>query len=264
MIRVPLRNGNLQHFLCGRRAMELWAFVLDAAERHGLSDPDAARKWLESRPWGAANLRFDWWTAGARQKWGGNLFDLRNLACRLKGWKPRRRKGAKGPGASRGKKRPEDFVLEWQADNTLSEYLGMLRVAVPSAQGESLSAKTFRVGLVPTSAVGVERVKRVPQLPLPENFWLDDLDLFWQVVFYSLAYGEGGAFCAECGDPLPVTKKKGRPSRARLCAKCHYKGWRRRQSQESMRARWKEQKREAKRQEKEAEERLRRADHLPR
>jgi hypothetical protein len=203
--------------------MQRWEQLITADLRHDLADPGRAGEWLKSQEWwpkagGSEAL----WTAKAQALWAGNLRHLRVLAKRLKGVRTRKTPG--GPPAD------EDAAFSL-AIGVLSEHLGMLRAVLPHA------VKGARAVLAPTLSTG---------MPLPDPrayFALDDLRVYWQAVFTSLVVdGPDEPVCESCGAALGGKTPTGRARRRRHCDKCRWKEWRKRQSPEDMRKKWREDK----------------------
>jgi hypothetical protein len=68
-----------------------------------------------------------------------------------------------------------------------------------------------------------------------------NVNTIWQAAFLSFFFPSAIAperFCLECGESLPVTKKTGKPSRARLCRRCRFQKWKR-ENPEKVRENWK-------------------------
>jgi hypothetical protein len=215
--------------------MEFWAYVLGADQREDLASPEAGRAWLTRQRWYAPTTHGEWWTARAAEGWVGNVHTLRSLAKRLKGRRLRH----------------PSIATDLQADVRLHQAVSLFRVTIDRqpAGGPTLSRHNYR-GLVigPSVSTGFpadpERSnmggggRRAEPQPPPPQFWLDDCELFWQLVFHSLLTEGGPACCEACGEVLGDTTPTGRPLRRRHCARCRNKVWWAKQPQERKRAKW--------------------------
>jgi hypothetical protein len=211
-------------------AMKLWEYLLAANKKLDLSDPERARKWFCSQPWWGAPALGEGvgWTERAREKWPSNLKTLRSLARRLKGTR------SKQPFSAEDR----------QADRVLHDYLGMLRVCVNDKRPvltDPWTKKTFG-GLVVLPTWSDSRHPATHPFFTPILYLQDDLDFFWQCVFYSLVSDGGEVFCAGCGRPLGDKTPGGRPKKQQLCDRCRWRKWRVKQPLEKMRAKWREDK----------------------
>jgi hypothetical protein len=219
--------------------MELWQYLFEADQREDLAPPDAGAGWLAAQPWGWSADR-GWWTARAAQEWGKNVQALRSLASRLKG---------------RRLKRPAR-VAEPEADARLRRFVSLFRSAVNMAQPRgpkdlALSRRNFRgLGVFPSVSTGRpadpwrsnagQDGRRVETQPLVQMLWLDDLDLFWQVVFWSLLAEGGPVLCERCGEALGDTTPTGRRKKQRFCGRCRTRAWWAKLPQERKRAKWRD------------------------
>jgi hypothetical protein len=206
--------------------VQLWEYVLGEDQRNDLSDLDSAQDWIRAQPWGVF-WRPTWWTPRARENWGRNLLALRSLARRLKG-RRLRHPAPKG----------EDHDRE--ADAVAFGYLGLMHPSVhvkDESPGVLTASNFLGVRLSPTVVLDGRRTAFFED---PAHFWFNDFDFFWQVVFHSLLVGSGPATCQECGALLGDTTPKNRPKKQRLCDRCRWRRWRKKQPAEKMRARWRD------------------------
>jgi hypothetical protein len=199
--------------------MKRWEHLIAADRRLDLADPKRAEKWLTSQGWwpktpGSSEA---YWTPKAQARWGENLRQLRVLAKGLKG--ARTRKAVGGTPV-------EDAALFHLALGALQEQLGMLRVVVlPVGKG-------WAAAVAPTNSNG---------MPLPDPqpfFFLDDLRVYWQAVFYSLVDGSNDPVCAVCGVSVRGLTPTGRPKRRTHCEKCRWKESWKKKAPEAKRAKW--------------------------
>ena len=72
----------------------------------------------------------------------------------------------------------------------------------------------------------------------PEQYWRDDWNVFWQVVFHGLLVESGPALCEGCGALLGRKTRTGRDKKQRWCGKCRYRKWAVKQPKKKMRAKW--------------------------
>jgi hypothetical protein len=204
--------------------VKLWEYLVGADSKLDLSDAGRAKDWFYSQPWWGAPITLGLgWTTRAEQNWQKNLAALRSLARRLK-----KRRGYQAE--SQG----EDI----EADQVLFKYLDMLRVAVkPSATGEPLSRKSFRGwGVFPS--VANSPGQRATVAHNTSRYWQNDLDFFWQVVFFSLVDDDAPAFCELCGRHLGDKTKRGKPIKQKLCSSCRHREWKRKQPKKKLREKW--------------------------
>src|SRR5262249_38726709 len=69
-----------------------------------------------------------------------------------------------------------------------------------------------------------------------DYFW-DDFDVLWQILFRDLLMEGGAVVCEQCAAVLSKTKT-GRHTKQRRCDNCRWKNWRQKKSPEEMRAKW--------------------------
>jgi hypothetical protein len=71
--------------------------------------------------------------------------------------------------------------------------------------------------------------------------WIDDGEVFWQIVFYQVLTGFGPAVCRECGRLLGELTPQGRPKKkTKFCKRCIQRHWRNNQDPDDLRKRWKQ------------------------
>jgi hypothetical protein len=71
-------------------------------------------------------------------------------------------------------------------------------------------------------------------------FWMDDGDVFWQLVFYSLAGEDSPTYCEGCGRWIGDGRTPtGRVMKQRLCSSCRHRKWKSKQPKKSLREMWK-------------------------
>jgi hypothetical protein len=139
------------------------------------------------------------------------------------------------------------------ADQIALEYVQLMHACLVCTEGGVLSSKSFRgIQLLPTYALsqpmrldppGDHAIKRLAvnggvEHIQPFLLWLNDGELFWQLIFHSLLAGGGPAICQTCGAILGDTTPKGRKKKQAQCQRCRWRAWSARQSSEKKRARW--------------------------
>jgi hypothetical protein len=136
-------------------------------------------------------------------------------------------------------------------DAVLGYFVSMFRVGMEREQPKiketwkperkmaamELSAESFRgLTILPsTTSAGGERTA---ELPHPQMYWLNDCQFFWQCIFLSMLTGSGPAVCQGCGRMMGDKTAKGRPKKACWCNRCRQRNWRKKQSIEKMRRKW--------------------------
>ncbi len=100
---------------------------------------------------------------------------------------------------------------------------------------EAMTKATYRgLVLVPTT-------HGMPVGPLGPGQWFawcNDLECFWQYVFFSFVAEESPALCEKCGAFLGFRTPKGRPMKRRFCDRCRWSDWWANQKKERKRAKW--------------------------
>jgi hypothetical protein len=221
--------------------MRLHEYLLEEDARLDLSDPKVAADWMASRPWwqregarGEGKPYLMNTPAGAWVEFGRNVVYLRSLTLRLAERKPKR----PSPGGE---------AIHAQADAALEKFLGLMRLRVTFRQQKRkarprpyLDRGSFG-GVVVQPTQARRDGERVPVAWGADCF--HDLEVFWQCAFYSLAAETPLNVCSGCGRELDATTKGGRPARQQFCGGCSQRRWRRKQSPEAMREKWKRDKR---------------------
>jgi hypothetical protein len=215
--------------------MELWEHLLNDDQRCDLSQPRAAWDWLRSRPWGMTGDKLC-----VPSNWTRNLHALRSLARRVRAKRLRLRP-------------PEGMDHDLVADRIALEYVQLMHVCLVCAEGGVLSSQSFRgIQLLPTYALaqpmkldpsGHRLINRLAVQGGVEHvqsllLWLNDGELFWQLIFHSLLAGGGPAICQTCGAMLGDTTPTGRKKKQAQCQRCRWRAWSARQSPAKKRARW--------------------------
>jgi hypothetical protein len=214
--------------------MELWEYLLAADRRSDLSEPAAAWAWIQTQPWGSAT-EGGRWTDRAKAEWRPNLLALRGIARRLQRKRPRRL--------------TEDQVAALRDEDWVAyRYIRLMHPCALHPDGGSAvlfgdAYLGFR--LMPTRPVvgSAALMGRESLDGTPEEYWIDDWAVFWQVVFHSLLQDGGPAVCQTCGAFLGRQTKTGRHKKQRQCGKCRWRKWRAKQPKKKMREKWKQDKR---------------------
>jgi hypothetical protein len=221
---------NFMILVYGILAMELWRYLMEADRLTDLVEPGKAREWLRRQPWGpCAEL-----TTHGIGCWQEGIAVLRFLAERWYKRRPRR------PTA--------DFE---EADCVLERYISMMRGG-PGHGGpgvpwimEGWPDKPPGLRFFPTSFVpstrrrGRQVLWHAPDLyrnksSQQRDFWLDDGEVFWQIVFYQVLESVGPAVCRDCGRLLGELTPKGRSKKQSVCKTCKQRRWRAKQDPEEM------------------------------
>jgi hypothetical protein len=223
----------------GGAAMLLWKYVMRVDDEQGLADPDRGFEWFKSHRWvpervgpdGAVTKLLRKWDLVAREEWQQCVLVLRSLGQRLGGYRPKQ----PVPVA------PEELSV---ADRVFGAYLKKLRAVCkprPRKDGkrQPLGRKNFTgIHLCPTMApqMGDRGQREVIFNPI-DHF--DDMDVFWQSVFYSLVSDSIDPVCKSCGQRL-VPSKGGRLSRREKCPRCTNQSWYKKRPTNEKRKAWKE------------------------
>jgi hypothetical protein len=126
-------------------------------------------------------------------EWRAAVFAMRDLARRVKGWRPK--PARKGAALVR--------IDQLTADAIARRHVALCR---PLVRESARPLRTF------------DRVVLVPTLPTRVRSFGDGASAFWQEIFGSMT-GFGGKTCGDCGGPLPDSPT-GRRSRAERCRGC--------------------------------------------
>jgi hypothetical protein len=221
--------------------MMTWEFVLRADDDNDLSDPANGQKWFNAQPW-MPTPPPPAWGGDQQQQWRRCVLALRSLAKRLKRRQPRHLAA-------------ESRSDQLDADVLFRQYLNMLRLRLDVApRKRKRDESRLNLDAIPAlSAAALRGLRVVPtvvrgwpaeRMAIPRSareHWYEP-EVFWQCVFYSLVAGEVEPVCGACGSPLDPTPQ-GRPPRRKYCKRCQYAEWRRKQSPERMRKKWRQDKR---------------------
>jgi hypothetical protein len=205
--------------------------LLAEDKSHDLADVNRAAAWLADHAERWAYVPGD---VQALAGWDRNIQAVRSIARRL------RSKKAARPAA----------IGDAEADAIAQRWLHSVSVwplaLDRKGRGALLGKATFRgLRMIPTY-MAKDREARIVAwaeleagFPSGETWWWGGASVFWQLVFLGLFDGSGPAVCQMCGVPIPEkTRKKGAPTKQRLCKSCRWKRWHSGLSQEAKRERW--------------------------